>query len=163
MIQLAAILLLLGRGGMKPRRYLPKHYLQYIPYRYHIDAEGVTEGSTLLKQCDGCRRLAWKGNIILKDWCTSNCHGIQRGIVLRRDTIFVPQNDILTGYIGKGNTCDSRAMLKLLNHNFKGLSKVLEGGLGKAVGLVLKGQLHLALLAKRDDVLLGQCFKVNFA
>jgi hypothetical protein len=35
--------------------------------------------------------------------------------------------------------------------------------LGKAFGFVLEGQLHLALLAKCDDVLLGQKVKVNFA
>jgi hypothetical protein len=71
-IQLAAVLLLLGWGGMKPRRHLPEHFIQYIPYHHHVDAEGVTEGSVLLKQCDGCCRLAWKGSIILEDRCTSN-------------------------------------------------------------------------------------------
>jgi hypothetical protein len=54
-------------------------------------------------------------------------------------------------------------VLKLLDHNFKGLGKVLEGCLGIAVGFVLKGQLHLALLAKHDDVLLVQRFEVNLA
>jgi hypothetical protein len=163
MIQLVAILLLLGWGGMKPCRCLPKHFIQYVPYHHYTNAEGVAEGSVLLKQCNGCCRLAWKGNIIFKDWCTSNCLGIQRGIVLQRVIIFVPQNDILTGYIGKQNACDSRAVLKLLDHNFKGLSKVLEGGLGIAIGFVLKGQFHLVLLAKCDDVFLGQRFKVNLA
>jgi hypothetical protein len=73
--------------------------MQNIPYCHHVNVEGVAEGSILLKQCNGCRRLAWKGNTILEDWCTSNCLGVQRGIVLQRVIIFVPRNDILTGYI----------------------------------------------------------------
>ncbi len=43
MIQRAAILLLLGQGGMKPHGRLPKHFKQDVPYRLHIDAEGVTK------------------------------------------------------------------------------------------------------------------------
>jgi hypothetical protein len=152
-IQLAAILLLLGWGSMKPRRHLPEYFIQYIPYHHHIDVEGVAEGSVLLKQCDGCCRLAWKGNIILKDQCMSNCLGIQREIVLQRVIIFVPQNDTLIGYIGEQNARNYTAVLKLLNHNFKGLNKVFEGGFGIAVGFVLKGQFHLALMAKCSDVL----------
>jgi hypothetical protein len=54
-------------------------------------------------------------------------------------------------------------MLKLLHDHFKGPGEILESGLGKAFGFALEGQLHLALLAKRDDVLLGQRVKVNFA
>jgi hypothetical protein len=54
-------------------------------------------------------------------------------------------------------------MLKLLHLYFKGLGKVLEGGLDKAFGFVLEGLLHLALLDKRDDVLLGKRVKVDFA
>ncbi len=53
-------------------------------------------------------------------------------------------------------------MLKLLHDRLKGLGEILESGLGKAFGFVLEGQLHLALLAKRNDVLLGQKVKVNF-
>ncbi len=47
-------------------------------------------------------------------------------------------------------------MLKLLHDRFKGLGEILESGLGKAFGFVLEGQFHLALLAKRNDVPLGQ-------
>jgi hypothetical protein len=54
-------------------------------------------------------------------------------------------------------------MLKLLDHYLKGPGKVLEGGLGKAFGFVLNGWIHLALLAKRNDALLGQQLKINFA
>jgi hypothetical protein len=43
------------------------------------------------------------------------------------------------GYIGEQNVCDSMSMFKLLNYNFKGLGKVLEGGMGKAFSFVLKG------------------------
>ncbi len=53
-------------------------------------------------------------------------------------------------------------MLKLLHDCFEGLGKILESGMGKAFGFVHEGQLHLALLAKRNDVLLGQRVKVNF-
>ncbi len=53
-------------------------------------------------------------------------------------------------------------MLKLLHDHFEGLGKILESGLGKAFGFVLEGQLYLALLDKRDDVLLGHRVKVNF-
>ncbi len=53
-------------------------------------------------------------------------------------------------------------MLKLLHDRFEGLGEIFESGLGKAFGFVLEGQLHLVLLAKRDDVLLGQRVKVNF-
>jgi hypothetical protein len=52
-------------------------------------------------------------------------------------------------------------MLKLLHDCFEGLGKILESGLGKAFGFVLEGQLHLALLAKCNDVFLGQRVKVN--
>jgi hypothetical protein len=79
--QLVTILLLLGQCGMKPHVHLPKHFIQNIPYCHHIDAEGVAEGSILLKQCNGYRRPAWEGNMVLKDWCTSNCLGIQGWIV----------------------------------------------------------------------------------
>ncbi len=54
-------------------------------------------------------------------------------------------------------------MLKLLHDCFEGLGKILESGLGKAFGFALEGQLHLALLAKGNDVLLGQRVKVNLA
>jgi hypothetical protein len=67
------------------------------------------------------------------------------------------------GYIGKWNACDSTSMLKLLHYYFKSLGKVLESGLSKAFGFFLKRELHLVLLAKRDDVLLGQQCRVNFA
>ncbi len=87
---------------------------------------------------------------------------IQRRIVLQRVIIFVPWNGIFMKYIGKRNSCNSTAVLKPLDHNFKGLDKVLEGGLGIGIGLVLKGQFHLALLAKCNYVLLGQYFKVIF-
>ncbi len=43
-VQLAAFLLLLGRGGMKPRGRLPKHFKQDVPYCHHVDAEGVQKG-----------------------------------------------------------------------------------------------------------------------
>ncbi len=43
------------------------------------------------------------------------------------------------GYIGKRNTCNSMSMFKLLDHYFKDLGKVLDGGLGIAFGFVLKG------------------------
>jgi hypothetical protein len=89
--------------------------------------------------------------------------GIQRGIVLQGVIIFVPQNEFLARYIGERDPCDSTAVLKLLSHNFKGLGKVLEGGLGIAIGLVLEGQFHLMLLAKCNNVLLGHHFKVNAA
>jgi hypothetical protein len=137
-IQLVAVLLLFGQGSMKPRGRLPKHYIQDIPYCHHIVVEGVAEGSVLLKQCDGCRRLAWKGNMVLEDWCTSNCLGLQGQIVCRRVVIFIQWNDVVTGYLGKRNACNSTSMLKLLDHYCKGLGKVLEGGLGKAFGFVLK-------------------------
>jgi hypothetical protein len=52
-------------------------------------------------------------------------------------------------------------MLKLLHDCFEGLGEILESGLGKAFGFVLEGQLHLVLLAKCNDVLLGQRVKVN--
>ncbi len=158
-----AVPLLLGWGGMKPCGHLPKHFIQYVPYHHHVNAEGVAEGSVLLKQCNGCCRLTWKGSIILKDWCTSYCLGAQRVIVLRRVIIVVSSNEILVGYIGEQNACDSTAVLKLLNHNFKGLGKVREGGLDIAINFVLKGQLHMAPLAKCNYVLLDQCFEVNFA
>jgi hypothetical protein len=93
----------------------------------------------------------------------SNCLGSQRGIVLQRVIIFVPWNENLARSIGKLYTYDSTAVLKLLDHNFKDFGKVLEGGLGIAISLVLEGQFHLMLLAKRHDVLFGHCFEVNFA
>jgi hypothetical protein len=74
-IQLAAILLLLGQGGMKPRGCLPKNSNNML-YRHHIDAEGVTKWFVLLKQCNGCCRLAWEGNMVLEGRCTSNHLGI---------------------------------------------------------------------------------------
>ncbi len=55
------------------------------------------------------------------------------------------------------------SMLKLFHDRFEGLGKILESGLGKAFGFVREGQLHLALLAERDDILLGQRVKVDFA
>jgi hypothetical protein len=53
-------------------------------------------------------------------------------------------------------------MLKLLHDRFEGLGKILESGLGKAFDFVFEGQLHLALLAKCNDVPLGQSVKVIF-
>ncbi len=58
-VQLAAVLLLLGQGGMKSRGCLPKHFKQDVPYCHHVDAEGVAEGSILFQECDGFCRLAW--------------------------------------------------------------------------------------------------------
>jgi hypothetical protein len=94
-VQLAAILLLLGWGDMKPSGHLPEHFIQCIPYCHHIDAEGVAERSVLLKQFYGCCRLGWKGSIILKDWCKSSCLGVQRGLVCWRVIIFIPWSEIL--------------------------------------------------------------------
>jgi hypothetical protein len=111
----------------------------------------------------GCCGLAWEGNTVLEDWCTSNCLGIQGWIVCRRVNIFIRQDEFLTGYIGKLNACDSTSMLKLLHDYFEGLGKILEGGLGKAFGFVLKVSLHLVLLAKHDNVLLCKRVKVDFA
>jgi hypothetical protein len=53
-------------------------------------------------------------------------------------------------------------MFEQLHDCFQGLGKILESGLGKAFGFVLEGELHLALLAKCNDVLLGRRVKVNF-
>jgi hypothetical protein len=138
MIQLAAILLLLGQGGMKSRGHLPKYFMQNISYCHHINVEGIAEGSILLKQCNDCCRLAWEGNIVFKDWCTSNCLGIQGQIVCRRVVIFIQWKEFLMGCIGKRNACNSSSMLKPLHHYFKGLGKILEGGLGQALVLFLK-------------------------
>ncbi len=52
-IQLAAILLFLGQGGMKPCGHLPKHFEQDVPYCHHIGVEGFAEGSILCQECDG--------------------------------------------------------------------------------------------------------------
>ena len=46
---------------------------------------------------------------------------------------------------------------------FYDLGKILEGGLAIAIGHICEGQLHLTLLAKQDDVPLGDLVKVNFA
>ena len=63
-VQLAAILLLLGRGGMKPRGHLPKHFKQDVPYRHHIDAEGVAEGSrSVMAFTDWPGRATWSSRI----------------------------------------------------------------------------------------------------
>jgi hypothetical protein len=82
---------------MKSRGRLPKHFIQNIPYRHHIDAEGVAKWSILLKQCDGCRRLAWEGNMVFKGWCMSNRLGIQGWIVCRSVIIFIQWNEFLWG------------------------------------------------------------------
>jgi hypothetical protein len=59
--------------------------------------------------------------------------------VCRRVVIFIQRNEFLTGYLGQRNACNSTSVFKLLDHYFKGLDKVLEGGVGKAFGFVLKG------------------------
>jgi hypothetical protein len=137
-IQLADILLLLDQGGMKPRGCLPKHFIQNIPYHHHINAKGVAEGFVLLKKCGGCHRLAWEGNMVFKDWCTSNRLGIQGWIVCQRVVIFIQQNEFFTGYIGKWNACNSTSMLKLLHHYFEVLVKSLKVAWAKPSVLFLK-------------------------
>jgi hypothetical protein len=102
-IQLTADLLLLGQGGMKPCGGLPKHFKQDVPYRHHVDAEGVAEGSILFQECDGFCRLAWKGDMVFEDRCTSNRLGIQEWIICQRVVIFIQRDEFLTGYIGKLN------------------------------------------------------------
>jgi hypothetical protein len=124
---------------MKPRGHLPKHFKQDVPCHHHNNAEGVAEGSVPFQECNGFCRLAWKGNKVLKDWCTNNRLDIQGQIICRRVVIFMQLDKFLTRYIGKLNASDSMNMLKLLHDCFKSLGKILESGLGKAFSFVLEG------------------------
>ncbi len=88
---------------MKPHRRLPKHFKQDVPYPHHVNAEGVAEGSVHFQKCNGFHRLAWKGNMVFKDWGTSNRLGIQGWIILWMVIIFIQWDEFLTGYIGELN------------------------------------------------------------